>query len=626
MEDILSEAKSLFLFRPLDVHFSRMLATHAEPALMLASACLSAYAGAGHVCLPLTLLMPGKLFENRMPTLAQQAWLCAGGLSLHEWQRHLLASNAVSDGSCPTPLVLDRQRLYLHRTWEDECTVAKFFNQMRTELVINDETTIASLLARYFPGKKAVIDWQKIAAAVAITRPVSVISGGPGTGKTFIVAKLLTALLQLSSGGRQRMMMAAPTGKAAARLSTSLGLALQRLRLTEEQRQCLPREAITLHRLLGARRNSQRLQYHRGNPLHLDALIIDEASMVDLPMMANLISALLPKTRVIFLGDRYQLSSVEAGAVLGDLCHFSDAGYSLSRCAELERLTGAPLPACSNSGGYGVADSLCLLRKSYRFNERSGIGQLANAVNTGNASAALALLHAGTVKDVVYSQLRGEAEYQRMIDDCVDGYREYWKRVWNHDSPAEILDAFNHFRLLCALREGPFGVSGLNERIEHALVRSGLLVLGSTGRYYAGRPVMILHNAPTLGLYNGDIGILLWDQKKILRGYFSLPDGDVKTAHLRQLPEHETAFAMTVHKSQGSEFHCTALALPSQSFPVLTRELLYTAVTRARERLSLYATDEVLQYAIATKTQRCSGLIERLADGETAFPSSSKIC
>ncbi|WMQ74938.1 MAG: RecBCD enzyme subunit RecD [Sodalis sp.] len=618
MEDIVAEAQRLRLFRPLDVHFSRMLATPSEPALMLASACLSADVGAGHVCLPLALLTPARLFDGRLPTLAQLAWLRAGSPSLDDWQRHLLASNAVSDGSRPTPLVLDNQRLYLRRMWQHECAVAQFFNRPQPP-VVGDETTLVAVLARYFPGDGSRIDWQKIAAAVAITHQVAIISGGPGTGKTSTVAKLLAALLQLSDGGRARMLMAAPTGKAAARLSESIGLALQRLELDEEQKQRLPREAITLHRLLGAKPNSQRLRYHHGNPLHVDILIIDEASMVDLPMMANVTAALPPQARVIFIGDRCQLSSVEAGAVLGDICQFAEAGYSPARRAELMRLTGFMLPA-GTGGGYGIADSLCLLRKSYRFDEESGIGRLANAINAGDAKDALALLNAGTAADVVYTPLRETADYQHMLDDCVEGYRDYLLRVRNHDAPAVILDTFNRFRLLCALREGPFGVAGLNDRIELALSRAGLLALGNAEGSYAGRPVMIVRNAPSLGLYNGDIGILLWDGEQMLRVHFSLPDGGVKAALLSRLPEHETAFAMTVHKSQGSEFHHTALAIPNQILPVLTRELLYTAVTRARARLSLYATDEVLQHAMATKTQRRGGLIDRLAASQVIPP------
>lgn len=621
MENILAEAQRLRLWRPLDVQFSRMLATPAEPALMLASARLSADAGAGHVCLPLMLLTPEHLFNGSFLSLAQRAWHQAGSLSSEEWRKLLLASPAVSDGTRPTPLVLDNQCLYLQRMWRYECVVAKFFNQPRPP-VGGDEARIATVLQRYFPtnvSNTSNIDWQKVAAGVAITHSVALISGGPGTGKTFTVAKLLAALLELSDDDRLRMMMAAPTGKAAARLSESFNLVLQQLRLPEKQKQRLPREAVTLHRLLGAQSSSQRMRYHPGNLLHVDVLIIDEASMVDLPMMANVIAALPPQARVILLGDHHQLSSVEAGAVLGDICQFAEAGYSSARRAELERLTGFSLPS-GGHGSYGAADSLCLLRKSYRFDQSSGIGRLASAINAGASTIALTLLNTGVVADVSYIQLRGMADYQHMLDECIDGYRIYLLLVRNNDAPVTILDAFNRFRLLCALREGPFGVAGLNNLIEQTLSLAGLISLGNAGQSYVGRPVMIMLNAPSLGLYNGDIGILLMDSLQVQRVYFSLSDGTIKAVLLSRLPEHETAFAMTVHKSQGSEFEYTVLVLPNQILPVLTRELLYTAVTRARAHLSIYATDEVMRHTITTKTQRRSGLINRLVSGAVPLP------
>ncbi|MGL9769416.1 MAG: exodeoxyribonuclease V subunit alpha [Sodalis sp. (in: enterobacteria)] len=616
MKAILAEAQFSRLWRALDVQFAFMLATPAEPALMLASAWLSADTGAGHICLPLALLTPERLFDGRMPRLAQQAWLKAGSPSQEDWQKCLLASPAVSDGRCSTPLVLDNQRLYLQRMWRYECAVAEFFNRARAPVKGND-ASISAVLARYFPGPRSavIIDWQKIAAAVAITHPVALISGGPGTGKTFTVAKLLATFLQFSTGQRLRILMAAPTGKAAVRLSKSLGLALQGFGLDKDQKQWLPREAITLHCLLGAQPNSQRMRYHRGNPLHVDLLIIDEASMVDLPMMANIIAALPPDARVIFLGDRFQLSSVEAGAVLGDICHFAEVGYSPTRRAQLARLTGFTLPKEGGSNTYGIADSLCLLRKSYRFNENSGIGRLANAINAGAEKVALDLLHVGTAADLNYTPLREAADYQCLLDDCVSGYRDYLQRVRYRDKPAAILKAFSRFRLLCALREGPFGVAGLNDRIEQALREAGFLTFRNIGR-----PVMIVRNAPSLRLYNGDIGILLMEDEQTLRVHFSLPDGGIKAVPLSRLPEHETAFAMTVHKSQGSEFEHTALVLPNKIMPVLTRELLYTAVTRARAQFSLYTTDEVVQYAITTRTQRRSGLIERLLAGACEPP------
>ncbi|TKI05925.1 exodeoxyribonuclease V subunit alpha [Martelella alba] len=617
MDAIIAQALHLRLWRYLDVQFARLLAGDGEPALLLACACLSADAGAGHVCLPLERLRPDRLFDGRHPELAGHAWRLAGALDAAGWRGLLSASPAVSDGARPTPLVLDNGRLYLQRMWQNECRVAAFFRNIRPA-ALADEQRVKDVLDRFFSTGGSEPDWQKVAAAVAISHPVSLISGGPGTGKTTTVARLLASMMALAEGRYPRIRLAAPTGKAAARLSESLGAALAHLDLSPEQKRQFPTEAVTLHRLLGVQPNSQRLRHHAGNPLHVDILVVDEASMIDLPMMANLIAALPSGARVIFLGDRCQLASVEAGAVLGDICFFAEQGYSPARRDQLARLTGCPLLPGGALAGRAAGDSLCLLRKSYRFDELSGIGRLAAAVNAGDSAGALALLHDGRNADLYYAAVRDGNDYRHMLDGVVAGYGEFLSRVKARADPAEILSAFGDYRLLCALREGPFGVAGLNPRIEQALALAGLLPRQAVdgGRAYAGRPVMIVRNAPSLGLYNGDIGIMLGNEHGELRAVFPMPDGLLKSVPLSRLPEHETAFAMTVHKSQGSEFGHTALVLPSQVLPVLSRELVYTAITRARRRLSLYANDPVLRHAIVTPTQRRSGLIDRM--GETA--------
>ncbi|WP_337261309.1 MULTISPECIES: exodeoxyribonuclease V subunit alpha [unclassified Serratia (in: enterobacteria)] len=614
MIEILNQALMLGALRPLDVHFAQIVAGHDEPELLLAAACLSAEAGAGHVCLLLDQLSPENLFNGRQPELALAAWQAAGQPDLARWQQRLASSAAVSDGNSATPMVLQQQRLYLQRMWQSEGEVAAFISRDAVPQAV-EEGQLRAILDQLFGEAADEADWQKIAAAVAATRRIAVISGGPGTGKTTTVAKLLAALVQLGGDTRLRIQLAAPTGKAAARLTESLGTASRQLPLTPEQRALFPVEAATLHRLLGAQPNSQRMRYHRGNPLHLDVLVVDEASMVDLPMMARLIAALPPEARVIFLGDRDQLASVEAGAVLGDICRFAEQGYSAERAAQLARLTGYALQG--QPVGAAVRDSLCLLRKSYRFDAKSGIGQLALAVNAGDGKQAMAALN-GRYADVAGYPLAETEDYQQLLDACVVGYRDYLKRVAAGADAATVLEAFGRFQVLCALREGPFGVAGLNERIESGLQRAGLIRRnpGPAGRWYLGRPVMIGRNDSALGLFNGDIGIALPGAEGELRVHFQLPDGSIKSVQPSRLPAHETAYAMTVHKSQGSEFDHTLLVLPNHYLPVLTRELVYTAITRARQQLSLYATDKVLLSAIRTPTQRRSGLAERLQAGE----------
>ncbi|WP_350327041.1 exodeoxyribonuclease V subunit alpha [Pectobacterium aroidearum] len=610
---LLETALARRLLRPLDIQFARMLADETQPDLLLAAACLSAHSGAGHVCLPLENLQAQTLFDGRDPELAQQLLTKAGLNTVSAWQQRLLASDAVSDGTTSTPLMLQGEKLYLQRSWQSEGRVARFIASERDTISI-DEPAIRSVLDRLFPDTGEEVDWQKVAAAVALTRRIAIISGGPGTGKTTTVARLLAALIELNTGEALRIQLAAPTGKAAARLTESLGQALHRLSVEPQQREAFPQEATTLHRLLGAVTDSQRLRHHQDNPLHLDVLIVDEASMVDLPMMANVIAALPPHARIIFLGDRDQLASVEAGAVLGDICRFAEAGYSCARAQQLQRLTGCKLDESGPEGQATVSDSICLLRRSYRFDPHSGIGQLALAVNGGDDVRVRAVLN-GEFADITCSPLAEAEEYQAMLAQCVEGYRDYLQLIAAGASPDAVLLAFQRYRQLCALREGPFGVAGLNQRIEQALHQAGLIQRSRNplNRWYPGRPVMIERNDAALGLFNGDIGIAMTGESGELRVFFPLPNGETKDVTPSRLPPHETAYAMTVHKSQGSEFDHTALVLPNHYLPVLTRELVYTAITRARQRLSLYTDIRILCRAVKTPTQRYSGLEERIS-------------
>lgn len=451
---------------------------------------------------------------------------------------------------------------------------------------------------------------QKLAAATAAARPFAVISGGPGTGKTTTVAKLLAILVEtgLQAGKAPAIRLVAPTGKAAARLTESIGSALQALDLPPEWVEAIPTEAGTLHRLLGVIPGRSQFRHHAGNPLHLDLLVVDEASMVDLPMMARLLDALPSHARLILLGDKDQLASVEAGAVLGDICSFIEQGISPAQAQWLSRQTGYRLQG--SPAGAPVRDSLCLLAKSWRFDQHSGIGQLARACNSGDATAVESVWGAGFA-DISLHPWAGEA-YDALIAQGVAGYGAYLKAARAGEAPAAVFKAFNSFQILCALRDGPFGVLGLNERLELALSRAGLIA--RDGDWYAGRPVMVVRNDHGVGLYNGDMGLCLPDETGRLKVWFEQPDGTLRALLPSRLPPHETVYAMTIHKSQGSEFAHTVLVLPDSPSPLLTRELVYTGITRAKARLDLYGDRALLAQAVRKKTERYSGLAERLGE------------
>ena len=344
--------------------------------------------------------------------------------------------------------------------------------------------------------------------------------------------------------------------------------------------------------------------------------------MIDLSMMYKLTEALPKSARLILLGDKDQLASVEAGAVLGDICSFSHYGFSRNQATQLSRLTGfAELETSSTVPS--ISDSLCMLKKSYRFDARSGIGQLAQAINHGSNKKVAEVWRTGFT-DIAKFPI-DSIHYQNLIQTLVEEYRHFLTRIHQRqsDSVSNIeqlehtakaaLALFSSSRLLCALREGDFGVNGLNQRIEKALSARKLIQLNDE-LWYSGRPILITQNDYALGLYNGDIGLCLFDDEKA-KVFFEQPDGSIKSVLASRIPEHETAYAMTIHKSQGSEFSHALMVLPPEFSPILTRELVYTGITRAKNRLSLYSDERIFERALKVRTTRASGLVKRLREG-----------
>ncbi len=560
---------------------------------------LSMEVRAGHVCFDLT----------RLQNIEPQIWLELNSPEIDDWIKVLkLASNrhVVSFGDQLAPLMFIENKLYFQRMWLDEGFVAQYFNQ--TQLDITTNIDLKQILNQLFSYDSASIDWQKIAVAIALTRKVAIISGGPGTGKTTTVAKILAGIVL--NNPTTRIVSAAPTGKAASRLTESLGRAIEQLSFESLN---IKTEAVTLHRLLGAKTDNRSFSYNKHNQLHIDVLVIDEASMVDLNMMARIIEALPASARLILLGDKDQLSSVEAGAVFGDLCDFISNGYSQLRAHELSRLTGYTIPI-ADQPTMAITDSICLLKKSYRFNESSGIGLLANAVKEGRYLNVKKLLADNTLQDISYYELLSNQTYQAVLNDCVEHYKNYLNAINRSNDIATVLTKFTQCRLLCALREGKFGVEGLNKQIELLLAKHKLIRLNHRDQWYIGRPIMILRNSTSLGLYNGDIGITLTaehDSSK-LRVYFPFSDGTIKGFSPYRLPEHETAYAMTIHKSQGSEFDHVNIILPTEFSPLLNRSLLYTAITRAKKAVSIFADAKILERVVKSQIHRESGLIEQI--------------
>ncbi|QBF25040.1 exodeoxyribonuclease V subunit alpha [Pseudomonas tructae] len=628
-----------------------------EPLVLLAAALASHQLGHGHVCLDLQATLAEPDFALSLPpegdALAGPLLLPSQlleRLELDTWLQQLRRSRLVAQGNSEQdsarPLVLNGQRLYLRRYWAYE---RRIDNALRERLQ-QVEPTPADLTARLgqlfeSAAPSGQVDWQKLACALATRSAFSIITGGPGTGKTTTVVRLL-ALLQspaVEAGRPLRIRLAAPTGKAAARLTESIGQQVERLAVAADVRQNIPTDVSTVHRLLGSRPGSRHFRHHAGNPLPLDVLVVDEASMIDLEMMANLLGALPPHARLVLLGDKDQLASVEAGAVLGDLCRDAEAGrYSPQTQAWLEQVSGAPLVGSELLPGtvdeYPLAQQVVMLRFSRRFGEGSGIGQLARLVNRQEADQARALLNQKQ-DDVFALSLRSEQDrtFDRLLleglgrgSDGPQGYRSYLQTLRQQRPPLatpvddprwetwalQVLQGFETFQLLCAVRKGPWGVEGLNQRVSRVLGGAGLI--DSEQPWYEGRPVLMTRNDYGLGLMNGDVGIALrlpdeqHEGQQVLRVAFARNDGKggVRFVLPSRLNEVETVFAMTVHKSQGSEFTHTALVLPDTLNPVLTKELIYTGITRAKTCFSLIEPRlGVFEDAVRRKVKRISGLM-----------------
>ncbi|MCQ9122935.1 exodeoxyribonuclease V subunit alpha [Rodentibacter caecimuris] len=600
-------------------------------AVLLAALCSWHYAQ-GNTCIELDKTLERNLFglayrvteKNYLAEIQQKI----NYLPVEQWQAALQGHIAFSQTphSQAAPMVFQFNALYFYRIWHDEYRVARYIKNTlknnRTLAFSYDE--IRQKLAVYFPSKVeesekiGAVDWQKVAVATAIKSTFSVITGGPGTGKTTTVARLLLVLQELYQY-QLHIKLVAPTGKAASRLEESIHHALQRLQesmaLSERLLQSIPQKAGTLHSLLGINAFNENTRHNEHNPLQLDVLVVDETSMIDLPLMAKLVNALKPETRLILLGDQAQLASVEAGAVLGELAQWANQPYSDEQADYLHQTTGYNVPSAAIINP--MRDCLCHLTFSRRFDKHSGIGKLAEQIKQGKGEESLALfseypqeLHFNGfdveqddpvfVHQVVQSAVENYGIYLTALRELQRQNKDFNSQDENGKTYAEIIQfLFNSSRFLTALRSSALGVENLNKEIALALRRANLIWFHNEQDWYIGKPIMITENDHNIRLYNGDIGLCL------AKGKVWFGDREVLTS---RIPAHEPAFMMTIHKSQGSEFDHTLMVLPTEPNPVLSRELVFTAVTRAKKSLRVFADKKIWKMAVRQTVKRQSGL------------------
>jgi exodeoxyribonuclease V alpha subunit len=598
-------------FSELDIHFARLMARLSDKEdenVFLASSLVSRATGEGHVCLDLSTVEGRPLITDESGT---DDFVTP---TLEVWRKKLNSSSFVGRPGDYRPLILDdRSRLYLYRYWDYQNILANGISERVVSKIEGvDLPLLKEGLSKFFsPLEKGKTDWQKLAAFVSVLKKFCLVSGGPGTGKSTLIARIIALILEQRKGSAMRIAIAAPTGKAAARLQEAIQNGKETLPIEAHIKEAIPTEASTLHRLMGTIPGSPYFRHNGENPLPVDMVIVDEASMVDLALMSKLVQALPPDARLVVLGDKDQLASVEAGAVLGDMCDTGRIhGFSKNFSTRFREITGDSFDISpKNDNGPGIQDCIVDLQKNYRFGLECGIHAVSLAVNQGDGNLALRILKSGEYDDIKWTTLpEPNGLYSILREKVLHGFKPYLETA----DPLDIFSLFGRFRVLCALRKGPYGVSAQNLLVEQVLRDENLI--DTDKRWYRGRPVMITKNDYNIGLFNGDIGIIMPDPatNKDLRAFFLSPDGALKSFLPVRLPEHETVYAMTVHKSQGSEFDKALLILPDRHTPVLTRELIYTGITRAKKSIEVWGKEKIFVEGVSRRIERSSGLRDAL--------------
>ncbi len=617
-----------------DIEFPRWLCNRLgerDPSVLLASAHLTSLTRQGHVGTRIPLR------KEQVPVFGHERGkeLSDGDCdTLEEWiagmKSSLEQSEVVGSKNKPAhPLIYDRGYLYYQRYWSYECTLAGQLSRMAGQAMDGfGGNEVVKWIETLLPGEDEGTRWQRLALWMALRRRLLVLTGGPGTGKTFTLIRLvaLQKLLREKGGADWNVALAAPTGKAAARINESVAESIEDLQsqVSDELVQKLPTEAQTIHRLLGTRRNRPEFRHNSDNPLPHDVVVVDEASMVDIALMTKLVESLKSGAQLILIGDKDQLASVEAGSVLGDICQplpgNSDSEglpanlFSQDFEAELRQTSLVEMPEGSVVEERAeLLDCMVELTRSRRFENAPDIGKLAGYVNRNKGKEAVQHLRSADDVSIELPEYLGEIR-----DQCEQW--EYVDQEFTRDRAADLFRSWSQFQILAAHRRGSRSAAAVNQLMEDWMRRrEGGNLLMEESIWYAGRPIIVTENNYELKLFNGDIGLTVRDSDRggQLRVVFEKRSGGEGESPYRsvapaQLTRYEPAWALTVHKSQGSEFGEVLLIMPERLSPVLTRELVYTALTRSRRRFTVWSEADLFKKAVRQRIHRTSALGERL--------------
>ncbi|QCI18977.1 exodeoxyribonuclease V subunit alpha [Buchnera aphidicola] len=601
MKKLLQELVKKKIIRMIDFVFSQFISKK-NNVIMLVAACVSFESNNGCIFLSLKYFEKNNFFSTGDKKIIKKILFILNNKKIN-WSLELLKHHAFGNGNTITPLVLLENQVYLYKIWKAEQNILKILSKKK----INNEFNLiktCNLLKKLFPNKE--YNAQKIAVALSLINQITFILGGPGTGKTTTIIKIIIVLIK-NTKKNIKIQLSSPTGKATARLIEILNnYKILNSHLSEKEKKICILKPVTIHKLLGISKISNTIFFNKNNRLNIDVLIIDEVSMIDILMMNNIFSSIEKNVKVIFIGDHNQLSPIGAGSILKKIYNYSYYGYSLETISILKKITKySKLYNKENkSNKYLISDKICILKKNYRFKEDSGICILSNAIYE-NKKDIFNQLFNNFIKNVIFYNINCEIQYKKMINKIIFYYQGYWDKIIQKKNIETIINTFQKYQVLCVVRDGLFGINNINYILEKMMYKKNIIkkyFYINNQIWYVGKPIIITKNNKYLNLSNGDIGITSLNKDKELQVYFLIGKKNIKNIPINLLENYETAWCITVHKAQGSEFDHTTLILPNQNLEILNKEILYTAITRSKKMLSIFSNKKI--FISAAKKQK----------------------
>lgn len=596
MKKLLKNLAKKKIIRTIDFIFSQFISKK-NNIIMLIAACVSFESNNGYLFLPIEYFKKNHFFSIQNKKIIEKIFFILN-IKKVNWSLELSQHHAFSNGKITTPLIFIKNKIYLYKIWKSEKNILKFLYKENIDNQYNLNNF--KFLRELFPEK--VYNSQKVAVTLSLIHPVTFILGGPGTGKTTTIIKIIIALIKCSKKNII-IQLSAPTGKATSRLIEILNNSkILNLYLSKEEKKQFLLNPITVHKLLGISKISNKTFFNEKNPLNIDVLIIDEASMIDVLMMNNIFSSIKKNTKVIFIGDQNQLSPVGTGSILKKIYSYAHDGYSLKNISILKKIKQYKnLYYKENKNDTSlISDKICILRKNYRFKKNPEIYMLANGINQNKKEICIKLFN-NLIKNVFFHEINCINQYKEMIEKIISFHQKYWDGINKKNKIKEAIKTFQKYQILCVVKDSIYGTNSINEILEKTMYAKKIIKKHfyiNNEIWYIGKPIIITKNNKYLNLSNGEIGITNLDYQNKLQVCFLKNNDSIQYVPADLLEHYETAWCITVHKSQGSEFNHITLILPDRQLEILSKEILYTAITRSREKLNIFANKKIFTTTI----------------------------